>query len=84
METTAPPVIDLPIIGTTLSQYNASIGVTCAFLAFSWIIVVARLWTRLWVIRMAGWDDWFAVLSLVRTTRMRMRKRRNVSMLISN
>lgn len=44
------------------------LGVTIAFMVSSWIGVVLRLYTRLFVVNAAGWDDLFVFLYVLCTT----------------
>jgi uncharacterized protein YybS (DUF2232 family) len=44
------------------------IGFTTSFLALSWIFVCLRLFVRLKIVRMPGWDDLFVFLYLIFTS----------------
>ena len=41
------------------------LGVSIGFLVISFIVVVLRLYTRLFLIKSARWDDWTILLALV-------------------
>lgn len=41
------------------------LGATIGFLVVSFIFVVLRLYTRLFLVKSARWDDWTIVLALV-------------------
>lgn len=59
------PIGALPVEKATPAQ-GLSVEITSfVFLGFAWLVVLLRFWTRLFVVRAVGWDDWIMGLSTV-------------------
>lgn len=50
----------------TPSRENALLGVACAFLSVTWVVVSLRFWVRALVIKSFGRDDWAMIATQVR------------------
>jgi hypothetical protein len=47
---------------------KSEIGIAASFLLLAWIAVALRFYTRAFVVRNLGWDDWIMALTLVKLT----------------
>ena len=60
MTTQSPPPLD-----GNQNRTGEILGACIGFLVISFIFVVLRLYTRLFLIKSARWDDWTIALALV-------------------
>jgi hypothetical protein len=56
----------IPLVPIPNSHAYAISSVTIIFLLLTWTTVSARFYTRVFILRSVGWDDWTMLMALVR------------------
>ncbi|KAL0934027.1 uncharacterized protein CTRU02_210826 [Colletotrichum truncatum] len=48
-----------------MNNKSAMLGIVISFLVFTWLCAILRLWCRFFIVKAAGWDDFFVVILMI-------------------